>query len=260
VGRSNTSKVALLVAVVMMIAGTLTGCATVGISNTPVPVTTSVQTVEYYPFLVKGYQNSYPHRSILILVPTDARDMAANGISDTAPLNGNPAIGVALDKDGNVTQRLYSAPLGPIVQKAIARSADEAGLTAFSSIDSKYKAGVKNANAYVFESKITKCWVKKSVSADSHLGSGRVSRTVADIRIEVSIYKPPFSVPFWSGATSDTYYDPPVGSFGLGPDDEAGIYDEPGQVLSVALTRTVAQIFERQDLRNLMLEDDIRTR
>ena len=31
-------------------------------------------------------------------------------------------------------------------------------------------------------------------------------------------------------------------------------------LLSVAMTRTVAQIFERQDLRNLMLEDDIRAR
>lgn len=219
-------------------------------SNTPAPATTSVQTVEYYPFLVKGYQNSFPRRSILILIPNDARDMGG----DTAPLNGNPEIGVAVDKDGNVTQRLYAAPLGPILQKAIARSADEAGLTAFSSIDSAYKAGVKNANGYVLESKITKCWVKKS------RGSGQLFRTVADFRIEVSIYKPPFSVPFWSGATSDTYYDPPVGSFGLGPDDEAGIYDEPGQVLSVAMTRTVAQIFQRQDLRNLMLEDDIRAR
>jgi hypothetical protein len=250
VRRSNTSQVALLVAVVIMLAVTLTSCATVGISNTPAPATTSVQTVEYYPFLVKGYQNSFPHRSVLILIPNDARDMAG----DTAPLNGNPAIGVAIDRDGNVTQRLYSAPLGPIVQKAIARSADEAGLTAFSSIDSAYKAGVKNANAYVLESKITKCWVKKM------RGSGQIFRTVADFRIEVSIYKPPFKVPFWSGVTSDTYYDPPVGSFGLGPDDEAGIYDEPGQVLSVALTRTVAQIFQRQDLRNLMLEDDIRVR
>jgi hypothetical protein len=249
VGRSNTSQSALLVAVVMMVAVTLTSCATVGISNTPAPVTDSVQQVEYYPFLVKGYQNSFPHRSILILIPNDARDMAG----DTAPLNGNPQIGVAVDKDGNVMQRLYSTVLGPILQKAIARSSDEAGLTAFSSIDSAYKSGVKNANAYVLESKITKCWVKKS-------RSGQVSRTVADVRIEVSIYKPPFSVPFWSGVTSDTYYDPPVGSFGLGPDDEAGIYDEPGQVLSVAMTRTVAQIFERQDLRNLMLEDDIRAR
>jgi hypothetical protein len=250
VGRSNTSQVALLVAVVMMLAVTLTSCAPVGISNTPAPATTSVQTVEYYPFLVKGYQNSFPHRSVLILVPVDARDMAG----DTAPLDGNPQIGVANDKDGNVTQRLYSAPLGPTVQKAIARSADEAGLTAFSSVDSAYKGGVKNANAYVLETKITKCWVKKM------RGSSQVFRTVADFRIEVSIYKPPFKVPFWSGATSDTYYDPPVGSFGLGPDDEAGIYDEPGQVLSVALTRTVAQIFQRQDLRNLMLEDDIRAR
>ncbi len=184
--------------------------------------------------------------------------MGETGVSDTGPLNGNPAVGVAVDKDGNVTQRLYGAPLGSILQKAIARSADEAGLTAFSSVDSAYKSGVKNANAYVLESKITKCWVKKSQSAGSHFGP--MFRTVADFRIEVSIYKPPFSVPFWSGATSDTYYDPPVGSFGLGPDDEAGIYDEPGQVLSVAMTRTVAQIFERQDLRNLMLEDDIRAR
>jgi len=250
VRRSNTSQVALLVAVVMMLAVTLTSCATVGISNTPAPATTSVQTVEYYPFLVKGYQNSFPHRSVLILIPVDARDVAG----DAAPLNGNPAIGVAIDRDGNVSQRLYAPPLGPIVQKAIARSADEAGLTAFSSIDSAYKAGVKNANAYVLETKITKCWVKKS------RGAGQVFRTVADFRIEISIYKPPFSVPFCSGATSDTYYDPPVGSFGLGPDDEAGIYDEPGQVLSVALTRTVAQIFQRQDLRNLMLEDNIRAR
>lgn len=244
--RSNTSGIVLLVAVVVMLAS---GCATVGISSTPAPTTDSVQTIEYYPFLVKGYQNSFPHRSILILVPNDARDMTG----DNAPLNGNPQIGVAVDRDGNITQRVYGAPLGLILQKAIARSADEAGLTAFSSIDSAYKSGVKNANAYVLESKITKCWVKKT-------HSGQISRTVADFRIEVSIYKPPFSVPFWSGATSDTYYDPPVGSFGLGPDDEAGIYDEPGQVLSVALTRTVAQIFQRQDLRNLMLEDDIRAR
>jgi len=49
------------------------------------------------------------------------------------------------------------------------------------------------------------------------------------------------------------------GSFGLGSEDEAGIYDEPGQVLSVALTRSVRLIFQRQDLRNLMLEDDIKS-
>ncbi len=260
--RSITSQVALLVAVVLMLAGTLTvmlaGCATVGLGNAPAPAATSVQTLEYYPFQVKGYQNSYPHRSILILMPTDVRNMADTGISDTAALNGNPAIGVTLDKDGAITQRLYSNPLGTILQKAIARSADEAGLTAFASIDTGYKSGVKNANEYVLESKITRCWVKKSRGADGR--NGPVFRTVAEFRIEVSIYKPPFSVPFWSGATSDTYYDPPVGSFGLGPEDEAGIYDEPGQVLSVAMTRTVAQIFERQDLRNLMLEDDIRTR
>jgi hypothetical protein len=258
VRRSNTSHVARLVAFGVMLPSMLAGCATVGLNNAPAPATTSTQTLEYYPFQVKGYQNSYPHRSILILIPTDSRDMAETGVSDPASLNGNPQIGVALDKDGNITERLYSAPLGPILQKGIVGSASEAGLTAFSSIDTTYKAGVKNANAYVLESKIKKCWVKKSRSADGRFGP--VYRTVAEFRIEVAIYKPPFSVPFWSGTTSDTYYDPPVGSFGLGPEDEAGIYDEPGQVLSVAMTRTIAQIFERQDLRNLMLEDDIKAR
>ena len=80
------------------------------------------------------------------------------------------------------------------------------------------------------------------------------------LSLDISIYKPPFSVPFWTGSTNDTYFDPPVGSFGLGSEDEAGIYDEPGQVMSVALTRSVAAIFQRQDLRNLMLEDDIKSR
>ena len=59
--------------------------------------------------------------------------------------------------------------------------------------------------------------------------NGPVWRTMADISLDVSIYKPPFSVPFWTGTTNDTYYDPPVGSFGLGSEDEAGIYDEPGR-------------------------------
>jgi hypothetical protein len=251
VRRSITSYAALLVAAGF--ATMLAGCATV--ANAPAPPPTSTLKLEYYPFQVKGYQNSYPHRSILVLTPTDARNLADTGTSDVAPLNGNPPIGVMLDKDGAVVQRLYSDPLGPILRAAIVRSADEAGLTSFASDESAYKPGTKNANQYVLESKITRCWVKKSRGPDGPYGP--VYRTVADFKIEVTIYKPPFSVPFWNGVTTDTYYDPPVGSFGLGPDDEAGIYDDPGQVLSVALTRSVAQIFERADLRNLMLEDDI---
>jgi hypothetical protein len=253
VRRSITSHASLLVTLASML---LAGCATV--SNAPAPPPTSTQKLEYYPYLVKGYQKSYPHRTILVLMSTDARNLADTGASDTAPLNGNPAVGVMLDKDGATVQRLYSDPLGRILRDAIVRSATEAGLTAFSSDETAYKPGTKNANQYVLESKITKCWVKKSRGPDGPYGP--VVRTVADFRIEVTVYKPPFSVPFWNGATTDTYYDPPVGSFGLGPDDEAGIYDEPGQVLSVALTRSVAQIFERPDLRNLMLEDDINAR
>ena len=86
--------------------------------------TTSVETVEYYPYQVKGYQNSYPHRSIVVLMPTDARDLSG---PNAAPLDGQPAIGIVTDQSENIIQRLYSQPLGPIVQGAIARSAEEAG-------------------------------------------------------------------------------------------------------------------------------------
>jgi hypothetical protein len=190
----------------------------------------------------------------LILMPADGRD--ATG--ELAPLNGNPAIGVITDQSGDIAQRLYGSPLGPILQQAIGHSAGEAGLSASWSTDVAYKPGVRNTVDYVLESKLRRCWVKKHRGANGQ--SGPVWRTTADVALDVSIYKPPFSVPFWTGTTNDTYSDPPVGSFGLGSADEAGIYDEPGQVLSVALTRSVAAIFQRQDLRTLMLEDDIKSR
>jgi hypothetical protein len=258
VGSSHTSRIALLVTIVSIFPAMLSGCSTVG-EGAPAPVTSSVQTIEYYPYQVKGYQNSYPKKTILILMPADARDLATTGsAADTAPLNGNPAIGVTAGQGGDITERLYSPPLGPILQKAIAGSANEAGLSASASSETTYKPGVKNTTEYVLESKIRRCWVKKARGADGQFGP--VWRTTAECVLDVAVYKPPFSVPFWTGTTKDTYYDPPVGSFGLGPEDEAGIYDEPGQVLSVAMTRSVAAIFQRQDLRNLMLEDDIKSR
>jgi len=248
------TRIALLITTVSILTSMLAGCSTVNQGGgTPAAPTTSFQTLEYYPYQVKGYQNSYPKKTIQILMPADARDATADG----APLNGNPAIGVVDDQSGSVTERLYSSPFGPIIQQAIGRSADEAGLSASSSSDVTYKSGVKNTTEYVLESKIRRCWVKKARNANGQYGP--VWRTIADVALDVSIYKPPFSVPFWTGSTTDTYYDPPVGSFGLGSEDEAGIYDEPGQVLSVALTRSVAAIFQRQDLRNLMLEDDIKS-
>ncbi len=252
-GSLHTFRIALLVTIFLICTSMLSGCATVG-GGAPAPATTSVQTLEYYPYQVKGYQNSYPRKTILILMPADARDTTG----DNAPLNGNPAIGLTTDRSGNITERLYSPPLGPILQQAIGRSADEAGLSASSSTDVAYKPGVKNTTEYVLESKLRRCWVKKGRPANGQYGP--IWRTTADFALDVSIYKPPFSVPFWTGSAADTYYDPPVGSFGLGSEDEAGIYDEPGQVLSVALTRSVAAIFQRPDLRNLMLEDDIKPR
>ena len=234
----------------------LAGCAALGIEGPP-PPPTSVQTLEYYPFQVKGYQDSYPHRRILVLAPSDARDFRDAGTPDHEPVGGNPAVGLTTAEDGSIVQRLYSAPLAPIVQKAIARAAEEAGMTASLATDSEYKPR-RVSEDYVLASKITRCWVKK------HRGNtgryGPVWTSAADFSLDIAIYKPPFATPFWEGVSSAEYTDPPVGSFGLGPEDEAGIYDEPGQVLSVALTRSVAGIFQHNDLRNLLLEDQLHPR
>ncbi len=185
----QTIRLALLVT---SLAATLSGCATTG-GGEYAPATTSTQTLEYYPYQVKGYQNSYPRKTILILMTADARSTAG----DAAPLNGSPAVGVIVGESGNVTERLYSAPLGPILQAAIGRSADEAGLNASSSPDVTYKPGVKNTTEYVLESKIKQCWVRKSRGANGQYGP--VWRNAADFALDIAIYKPPFSVPFWTG-------------------------------------------------------------
>ncbi len=212
----------------------------------------SVQTLQYYPYLVKGYQNSFPRRTVLILETDDARKPQGAG---RAPLDGQPAIGVIFGPSENVAQRLYSAPLAPLVQKAIARSAEEAGLGARTVAEGAYRSEQARGADYVLASRITRCWVKKHLGPDSR--TGPTWSATADFALTVAVYKPPFKVPFWEGTSSAEYHDPPSGSFGLGLGDDAEIYDQPGEVLSVALTRAVAGIFQHQDLRTLVLEDHI---
>jgi hypothetical protein len=53
---------------------------------------TSVETPSYYPFQVKGYQNSYPRRRVLVLMPLDSRDFKDVGGQIHEPVNGNPAV------------------------------------------------------------------------------------------------------------------------------------------------------------------------
>lgn len=249
--RPGYREAALASAIALFMAG----CSTLGGGNPPtVSGPTSVQTLEYYPYQVKGYQGTYPHRSIIVLLPEDARVLAG---SNMAPIDGNPAIGVVTDQSEKVLQRLVSAPLPSIVQSAVGRSAEEAGLQASPLKESAYTPAQQKAD-YVIASRITRCWVKKHRGADGHFGPAW--STAADFALEITIYKPPFKVAFWQGTSSSTYFDPPVGSFGLGPEDEAGIYDEPGQVLSVALTRAAAGIFQRDDLHNVILDDHINHR
>jgi hypothetical protein len=216
----------------------------------------SVQNVEYYPHQVKGYQNSYSKRRILVLTPVDVHQVAA-GIN-RQPYQGNVAIGVTEDVNGRATEELYSAPLAPIVQNAITQSATEAGLIASTSPISVYDRARNLKDDYVLESRIVKCWVTKRPGPGGDAGPAWFS--TAEFALEITIYKPPFTVPFWQGKSGSNYDDPPMDSNAISPEDETAIYDQPVEVLSVAMTRAVAGIFNRTELYALVNDDRMPTR
>lgn len=231
----------------------LAGCAAQNQSvATP---TDSLQTVQYYPFQVKGYENSYPSRRVIVLPAIDARPAEVTAVVGP-PHDGNPAIGIVTNEHGRIEQRLYGPPLGSLVQDALAKAAKEAGMeaSAFSlPLETELKA--RNA-AYVISPKILRCWVVKK---EENSREGPSSTAVAEVVLDISIYKPPFRVAFWQGQTTATYTDPPPAING-GLEDQTEIYDQPGEVLSVALTRAAAGLFKRDDLRALIQQDTLQTR
>lgn len=212
----------------------------------------STQKLEYYPYQVKGYQKTYPNRTFLVLMPVDARPHRKT--RSDAPA-GEVPIGVLTNKANKIVQRLYSEPLPAIVQHAIYESADEAGFRAAKTQQTSYVPDRDFKATYVLQTRIVRCWIKKHQSSSGKNGSRW--NTTAEFALKLVLYKPPFKIPFWQGSSSSAYYDPPVGSFGLGPEDEVGIYDHPGQDLSTALTRAVAGIFEHQSLHTLVVQDNI---
>lgn len=226
----------------------LAGCSTV--SSTSNMEAASSQNLVFYPGLVKGFEHNYPPRHVLVLAVTDA---CANNSEVSAADNSGlgQQIGVTLDARGENIQRLYTADLAATVQKAIEQAVQEAGMTASGSSDTQYTAQSVDAD-YVLQSRIVKCWVRKQRVIDSDKNGSW--QTVAEFALEATIYKPPFHVPFWQGTASETYSDPPDNP-GLMPEDTASIYDEPGEVLSVAFTRSVEGLFKRADLRSLVNQD-----
>ncbi|MGH7917105.1 MAG: hypothetical protein ACREQE_06520, partial [Candidatus Binataceae bacterium] len=130
----------------------------------------SVQTLEFYPYQVKGFEKTYPKRSIMVLPPVDARDFRDAAGVGHEPYNGNVAIGVVLDQTGKIDQRLYGSPLAPLVQRAISQSAQEAGLVALSSTEPLAAALGARTTDYVLASRITRCWVNKHRGPDTPAG------------------------------------------------------------------------------------------
>jgi hypothetical protein len=107
----------------------LAGCATSQDESIGLPPV-SIQQVQYYPYLVKGYQKSFPNKRIVVLAAADSRSFKDSGAGNIShdPYQGHPAIGVIIDRKGQLAQRLYGPDLGPLVQSAIAQAAQEAGM------------------------------------------------------------------------------------------------------------------------------------
>jgi len=213
----------------------------------------SIQTLEYYPFQVKGYQNTYPKRRIAVIPTLDQRDFRDSAGVGHASYRGHPAIGVILDQSGKIDQRLYGPALEPLVQNAIARAAQEAGMISSTSALTLQQALAGRNADYVLEASIKRCWVNKHRGPDNQ--AGVTWAAAADVALDVSIYKPPFQVAFWQGESVSNYNDPPLPAAGAIPEDGTEIYDQPGQVLSVALTRAIAGIFKRDSLHVLIVQD-----
>jgi len=216
-----------------------------------------VQAVQYYPYQVKGYQNLYPKRRTIVLPAIDARTFDGLATSDRQLDEGRPPIGVIVDENGKTAQRLYGPPLEALTQDAIAHAAQEAGLNSTEATLLLTNALAARNAEYVIGAKIMRCWVRKT------RGAARAAeaswRSVAEVALDVAIYKPPFTVPFWQGQSAAVYNDPPPSVAG-DVTNEVEIYEQPGEVLAVALTRAVAGIFKRDDLYTLMTQDAIRVR
>jgi hypothetical protein len=233
----------------------LAGCATAPYHENLGLPPVSIQSLQYYPFLVKGYQNSFPHKRIVVLAAADARSFKDSGTVAHQPYQGHPAIGVVLDRHGVVAEHLYGPDLGPLISDAIAQSAHEAGMSASTAPQALTEALKTHGTDYLLVAVVTAMWVVKQRGAGTD--GGPIWFSAADVALEVTIYKPPFAVPFWQGSSAAQYDDPPTPLGGASPEDETEIYDQPGEVLSVAMTRAVAGIFRRDDLHTLVLQDTI---
>jgi len=235
----------------------LAGCATANHDNLGIPPA-SIQKLQYYPFQVKGYQKGFPAKHIVVLSAADARSFKDAGSVNHEPYQEHPAIGVILDRHGQVAQQLYGPDLAPLLRDAIAQSALEAGMTSSTSPQTLKDALKARGADYVLTARVTGLWVVKQRGTGNEGGPTWFS--AADVALDITIYKPPFAVPFWQGSSAAEYNDPPKPAAGARIEDETEIYDQPGEVLSVALTRAVAGIFQRDDLHTLVLQDTIRPR
>jgi hypothetical protein len=188
-------------------------------------------------------------------MPVDGHKAPVEPGISPEPYGSDTPVGSIEDASGGISNELYTDPLSPIVQAAMIQSARESGLIASPAPGTAYQANQYLKDDYVLESKITRFWVTRKSGPGGQAGPAWF--TQADVEIGVIIYKPPFKIPFWQGVSAATYEDPPLDSSSASPEDETAIYDQPGEVLSVALTRSVAGIFNRTALHALIIEDQM---
>ena len=111
----------------------IAGCATSN-SGTGELAPVSIQTLQYYPFQVKGYQKSFPAKKIIVLAATDARTFKDAG-AGIRPSPTKATLRSAFSWIVTVRSRKCSMDpiLAALVTDAIAQSANEAGMVSSTS-------------------------------------------------------------------------------------------------------------------------------
>jgi len=203
------------------------------------------------PTRVKGYQTviqkDHPDSE-----PADARDATRENRAAERQ-SGESASSRSVR---HVIVRLYKLATWADLQQAIGRSAVRPALSASSSSDVTYKRASRTLTEYVLESKIRRCWVKKARGANANMV--RPAERSRMLRSTFSISQAAVQSPLLDRSTNKHLLRPSGRLLRpSAPRMTAGIYDERAGLVG----RTDALVrgyFQRQDLRNLMLEDDIK--
>ena len=243
--------------------------------------------VDFLPFLVKGDRPQFPPTRIAVLEPHDTRKPYPLKTGDPLPpTTGNAAalgiygqnfqegpVQVNSSRLGAQRKMRSGIPYPPdvplgifllpdlphLVQNSLAEHFTEAGFTVFkvpsTQAEAATAAGIEPPD-YVLASEIKTFSLLaleryREVEVNAHVSSHRISVPVqgparAEVSLALQLSKWPAGPVVWQGEVSETVYDPPL-------DDSVFLYGTPGELMTMAMSRTVGSILMTQKLQEVFM-------